>query len=276
MSMSHRVNAIRVQTKRELRSTLYGTGLYIVLFLIFLGTSYLFLRSSLFNVTDAGIMALRNPITQPLFFAIGLAAAYLGLCAAISISRERDLGTLEVLFYGPVDSTTYVTGKYVQQMLAFAVMLVFAVVNFYLASLVTNFGFTSDLWGMLLLSFFLASCMVSFGIFLSAVSKRMAVSVVLFLALMLFFLVFSVAHSIIVTIPGRSLTPVLVYVRVILDNMNLVVQWISPLAYFDRGSLALSMGHTGQYVISVVSSLVYSAVLLGLSIASFNRKGVKR
>lgn len=278
MSMAHRLNAVRVQSRRELRSTLNGLGIYVVMFLIFLAISYIFIRTSLFDVTEAGITALPTPIAFPFFVAMGLAAAYLGLCAAISISRERDLGTIEVLFYGPVDSASYVIGKYVQQMLAFGVILLFAVINFYLISLVTNLG-ASNVIGLLVLSFFLASCMVSFGIFLSSLSKRMAVSVVMFLALMLFFLAFSFAHTYMQTLSifdQRTFSPVLVYVRAILDNMNAVITWISPLAYFGRGTVALGMGNTGQYVVSLLSSLVYSGILLGLSIVAFNRKGVRR
>ena len=36
MSVSHRIHAIRVATKREIRSTLHGIGLYVVLSLVFL------------------------------------------------------------------------------------------------------------------------------------------------------------------------------------------------------------------------------------------------
>lgn len=278
MSMAHRVNAVRVQAKRELRSTLNGLGIYVVMSLIFVAISFWGFRSQLFEVMQAGIIPLQNPILIPFYLAVGLAAAYLGLCAALSISRERDMGTIEVLFYGPVDSTSYVAGKYVQQMLAFLVVLVFSIVNFYVISAFTNLG-VSNIVGLLVLSLFLASCMVSFGIFLSSLSRRMAVSVILFLGLILFFLAFQFIHAYLqgLTIfDQRNYNPLLIYVRGLFDNLNFVINWISPLAYFDRGSLALLMGDMVQYVWSLASSLIYSVVLLGLSVVAFNRKGVRR
>src|SRR5690606_16893509 len=142
MSIAHRAHAIKVAAKREIKSTLYGVGLYFTLFLSFIAASYFFVNSSLRNVFDGGILALTNPITEPFFISAWLAAIYLGLCSALSISRDRDHGTLEVLFYGPVDAIAYIGAKFAHQIAAFVVVLAFAIVNFYLVSLVTNFGFT--------------------------------------------------------------------------------------------------------------------------------------
>lgn len=276
MSISDRIHAAKVAAKREIKSSLYGTGIYITLFLIFLASSYFFVNSSINNVLDAGVLALRNPITEPFFFSIGLAATYLGLCSALTISRERDQGTLEVLFYGPVDAVSYIASKYLHQLMAFAVVLAFATVNFFLISQVTNLGFSSGFLSVLILSIFLTSCMVSFGIFLSVSTRRMIVSVVLFLGLVIFFLGFWVAHNVAMNITGRDLPTLVVYIRVILDNMNAVVRWISPVAYFDRGLLAVFMGDATQYALSLLSSAVYTVVLLALSVWIFKKKGVRR
>ena len=43
---SHRIHAIKVTARRELFSTLYGLGLYVVLFVIFLLTAYGSIRVS--------------------------------------------------------------------------------------------------------------------------------------------------------------------------------------------------------------------------------------
>src|SRR5690606_18810410 len=213
MSVSHRIHAIRVATKREIRSTLHGIGLYVVLSLVFLVASYVFANTVLRNVGDAGILALPNPVTLPLIVSTGLAAAYLGLCSSLSISRDRDLGTMEVLFYGPVDAVAYVLGKYFHQLAAYGVVLAFTLVNFYGLSVVTNVGFSLEIAGIMLLSVFLTSCMVSFGIVLSAGSRRMMVSVTLFLGFVLFFLIFSLVHAWVIGAAGRDAASTMVYVR---------------------------------------------------------------
>ena len=276
MSIAYRAHAIKVAAKREIRSTLYGIGLYVTLALIFLASGYFFVNSSIRSALDAGILALQNPITEPFFFAVGLAATYLGLCSALSVSRDRDQGTLEVLFYGPVDAISYLLSKFVHQILAFCVVLAFALINFYLVSRLTNLGFTADFIGFLVLSLFLTSCMVSFGIFLSVSTRRTMASIIVFLGLVFFFLAFSVAHTVVMSLPGQSMTPLLVYVRVIIDNMNDVMQWISPLSYFSRGMTAVFMRDFAQYAVSLLSSVVYSGILLALSVWIFKKKGVRR
>lgn len=276
MSVSYRLNAIKVTAKRELFSTLYGIGLYIVMAFIFLITSYGSIRVSILNVVENGLESLPNPISWPFFLTVFLASTYLGLCSAIAISREREQGTLEVLFYGPVDSLSYVLGKYTQQILTYGVVLAFSIINFFLISQFTNLGFSGQFFGLLVLSIFLASSMVAFGIFLSSVAKRTIAGVVLFISLVLFFVLFWGAHGFIMSLPGQNLSTLLVYTRLILDNLNMVVQWISPLAYFLRGMTAVGVGSVSQYLISIVSSLVYTAVLLGLAVNMFERRGVKR
>ena len=101
MSMAIRFRSARIQAKREFRSTLTGPGIYVVLSLIFFGVSLGYFRNRLLEVAEQGVINILNPGQTPWFYAIGLAALYLGVCAAISISRERDMGTLEVLFLRP-------------------------------------------------------------------------------------------------------------------------------------------------------------------------------
>ncbi|MFS8572301.1 MAG: ABC transporter permease subunit, partial [Clostridia bacterium] len=276
MSVSHRIHAIRVATKREIRSTLHGIGLYVVLSLVFLVASYVFANTVLRNVGDAGILALPNPVTLPLIVSTGLAAAYLGLCSSLSISRDRDLGTMEVLFYGPVDAVAYVLGKYFHQLAAYGVVLAFTLVNFYGLSVVTNVGFSLEIAGIMLLSVFLTSCMVSFGIVLSAGSRRMMVSVILFLGFVLFFLIFSLVHAWVIGAAGRDAASTMVYVRMIMDSLDQVIRWISPVEYYLRGMDAVLRKDTSGYIMSAVSSLLYSAALLAVSVWMLRKKGVRR
>jgi len=278
MSMSHRLNAVRVQAKREFRSTMNGLGIYVVMALVFFIASYASVRPLLFDVSQTGVETYMNPFLDAFFYAVGISGAYLGLCAAISIARERDLGTLEVLFYGPVDSISYVAGKFIQQLMAFCVMLAFALVHFVIVSYATNLGIRNVL-GLIVLSLFLTACFVGFGILLSSLSRRMTVSVILYLALMIFFLAFWMVHSYLQSLSifdQRDYSPALVYVRTFFDNASFVMNWISPIAYFFRGITALGVGDLGQYAVSIASSVAYTLIMLVLSVVAFNRKGVRR
>lgn len=276
MSMAARVNAAKVTAARELRSTVYGFGIYVVLAFIFVVVSYFGIHNTLGNIAQDGAVSSSNPIGVPFFVSVGFAAAYLGLCSAISISRERDQGTLEVLFYGPVDSVSYVAGKYMQQIMAFLLVLAFSVINFVAISMVTHLAFNERFIWILVLSIFLNSCMVSFGIFLSALTRRMIISIILFIGLVLFFIAFWMAYSYVISLSATDLNTLMVYVRIALDKSNAVIQWISPIAYYQRGAEAVGIGSLNGFLTSVIASIIYSGVLLWAAVALFNKKGVRR
>jgi len=183
---------------------------------------------------------------------------------------------MEVLFYGPVDAVAYVLGKYFHQLAAYGVVLAFTLVNFYGLSVVTNVGFSLEIAGIMLLSVFLTSCMVSFGIVLSAGSRRMMVSVILFLGFVLFFLIFSLVHAWVIGAAGRDAASTMVYVRMIMDSLDQVIRWISPVEYYLRGMDAVLRKDTSGYIMSAVSSLLYSAALLAVSVWMLRKKGVRR
>jgi ABC-type transport system involved in multi-copper enzyme maturation permease subunit len=287
MNWLMRLNSIKVQSRRDIKSSIYSMGIYVVLTAVLLLTSYQ-LRGNLFAISEARVSVLPNPMLNPFFYTMVLLAVYLGLCSAMSISKERDLGTLEVLFYGPVDSISYVIAKYLQQMLVFVIAILLSVVNFYLASLATNLGFTPDIWRLMLLAIFVGSGMISFGILLSSLNKKITISVIVFLVFALIFLAFWFANIWISSLTVYEYDPqtqrevlkefpaYYVYIRVILDKLNIFMKWISPIQYFQRGYTALVLKSTTQYWLNILSSVVYSAVLLILSIVGFNRKGVKR
>ncbi|MBE3598689.1 MAG: ABC transporter permease subunit [Limnochordaceae bacterium] len=261
---------------RDLRSHLFGLSLYVVVALVLLGISHFAVRNALWQVDQNGLMVLGNPINYPFFLALWLSAVYLGLMAAVAIARERDNGTLEVLFYGPVDSLSYLLGKFVQPMISFVVVAAFYLAYFAASAWYTNLGFTGGIVQLLVLALVLTGCVVAFGLAISAVSRRVFLAVIGFLGLMVLFTLFSVAQAVLLAIPAERLTDVLAFARTLVDNVQRGLQWLSPLAYFSRGSAALLIGEWQDYLIAVGSSLVYTAVLVALAVFAFQRKGVRR
>jgi len=272
---SNRGNVVKLVARRELKSTFYGLGVYAIMTFSFLMASFM-LKSTISSVVNNGLMVFGNPLNYPLFIAVVIGASYLALCSAISISRERDQGTLEVLFYGPVDSVSYILGKYGEQMISFLGMMVFYLIYFYVMSVLTNLGFTGSFLQIVVLSVFLASCMVGFGILLSSITRSVRTSIVIFLGLVAFFLAFDIVHSIIMSMPGKDLSTFLIYARVGLQYVNYVIEWLSPFAYLQRGITAVNMMNAGRYLLSILFSLIYTGILLSLAVIAFNRKGVKK
>ncbi|MBE3576490.1 MAG: ABC transporter permease subunit [Limnochordales bacterium] len=272
---SQRLHAVRLIAGRELRSTLMGIGIYIVMAVSFLLSSY-FINGYLYTIVHNGALAMPSPLMVPLFVAVFVGALYLGLLSSLAISRERDQGTLEVLFYGPVDSFSYVVGKFVEQMAVFGVFLLFDLVFFAIMALITNFGFNWQLIALLLISFFVAASVVAFGIFLSSLTRSSRASVILFVAIQVSFIAFFYLYQSLMKIPDKELSTTMIYVRQALDYMRRGIEWISPLDYLNRGAAAVASGGFTGFLIALIEAVIYGIILLAAAIFFFNRRGVRK
>lgn len=271
-----RWHVVRTIAGRDLRSHLFGLSLYLAVSLVLLGVSHFALRNALWQVEQNGLLVLGSPIAYPFSLAMWLSAIYFGLMAAMAIARERDNGTLEVLFYGPVDSFSYLAGKFLQPMASAVVVAALYLATFGAAAWYTNLGFPGNVPQLVVLALALTACVVALGLLISALSGRVFISALLFLGLMLFFTLFSVAYAILTAIPGERLTDLLAFARTVVDNVQQILTWVSPIGYYSRGSAALQMGDSAQYLAALGSSLAYTGVMMGLAAWALRRKGVRR
>lgn len=269
-----RARAARVIALRDLSATLRGQGIWAVLSVSFILVSYLSVGRSLWAIGTTGIVPMQNPFEYPLLLITTIASGYLTFCCMVGIARDRDEGTLEILFYGPVDAASYVAGKYIQAMLAFLVAAACAAGYCLVASLLTNLTVSSHVLQLIVLSFFTGSVVIAFGILLSIISRRLAGSIALFIGLMLIFVLIDAAHRVVLLLPVEQMSSGLVQVRVLLETLNDFMDWVSPPAYLRRGHEALQTGHASQYVISVLSCVVYTLMLLVGAGITLRHKGV--
>ncbi len=273
--MADRANAMGVITRREIKSTVGRLGIYVAASLAFL-VANLFVRSNLKGVTENGLMVMTNPLNYPLFIAVIIGATYLALTSTISVSRERDQGTLEVLFYGPVDSTTYILAKFLEQLVAFLGLIVVYIVVFFAISKLTNFGLDGSFFAMAGLSVLLAASTVAFGLLLSTISRSARTSVIVLLLLLTAFLAIDIVAGILNAMSAKDMSATLIYTRVAVDMINRGLKWISPFAYLNRGIVAIGLGSASHILASIGASLLYTAVLLALAIRFLNSRGVRR
>lgn len=273
--MEYRHNAIGVIARRDIKSTVNGIGIYVAASLAFL-VSMLFVRSNLKGVTENGLMVMVNPLNYPLFIAVIIGATYLALTSTISVARERDQGTLEVLFYGPVDSTTYIIAKFVEQIVTFLGLIVVYIAVFFMISRMTNFGMDGSFLAMAGLSVLLAASIVAFGLLLSTISRSARTSVIVLLVLLLAFLAIDIVAGILNSMSAKDMSATLIYARVAVDMLNRGLKWISPFAYLNRGIAAVGLGVASQILSSIGASLLYTVVLLALAIQFLDRRGVRK
>ena len=273
--MKSRSNAIGVIARRDIKSTVNGLGIYVAASLAFL-VAMLFVRSNLKGVTENGLMVMVNPLNYPLFIAVIIGATYLALTSTISVAKERDQGTLEVLFYGPVDSTTYIMAKFVEQLITFLGLIVVYIAVFFIISKMTNFGMDGSFLAMAGLSVLLAASIVAFGLLLSTISRSARTSVIVLLLLLLAFLAVDIVANILNSMSAKDMSVTLIYARVAVDMINRGLKWISPFAYLNRGIAAVGLRSAGRILSSIGASLLYTVILLALAIQFLDRRGVRK
>ncbi len=260
--------------KKDLYSTLSSWGIYIAAFLSFIASSFI-LKNFLDSIKENDILISANPLNSPLFISTIIISFYLAILSAISISREKDKGTLEVLFYGPVSCPTYILGKYIKDMLTYLVVVVFFLAYFWGVSLLTNLGFSYGLVKIIFVSIFSVSCIVSFGLFISSLTGKMRNSIIWLIGILIFFLAIQVGQTILFGMPEEKMSPILTYLGNTLSVVSRGVNWISPFSYLTRGIDTVALDNTFLYWLNILYSIIYSTILLVLSIFTLKRKGVR-
>ncbi|MGQ9631429.1 MAG: ABC transporter permease [bacterium] len=273
MKRVSRLKATWILAKRDLVSTFYGVGIYVTI-VIMLAVASVRLRAYLSGVEEVKVLLSSSPMVVPFFSAVVVCAIYLALVSVTTIAREKDQRTLMVLFFGPVDHTTYVMGKYLKGMLGYLIAAVLLVLYFFLASNLTNLGISSEIFQVLVLSIFFVSCVVSFSIFVSTLTTRILTSILLFLGIMAVLFGISISSNILLNLKADVLSTPLKSLADAISLLNRVVRWFSPFSYFNDGLDAISLGSLGKYLLSLAYSLVYSAVFLPLAIFTLKEKGV--
>lgn len=272
----HRWHVTYLIHQRDRRAMIFGRGMYIVLSLSLLVAVFL-LRNNLTFINENGLLVVSGAFNTPLFVVIILSSIYLALSSVTTIAREREHGTMEALFYGPIDSISYVLGKYLAQISTYVVMIVIYALSFMLYAGLTNFTFSFRLSWIILLSVLIASNFIAVGIFLSTLSSKVRTALLFFLSVVLVFLVIEVAHDFLSVIPPQTeyYNP-LSFLQSVLAFLNQIVNWLSPLAYLNEGMEAVRRSSTTAYLLTFSISIIYTLVFLGLSVVTLERKGVRK
>ena len=256
---------------------IFSWGMYIALSLALLA-AILILRNHVNFVDENGLLVVSGAFTLPLFAVIFVSSLFLALSSLTSIAREREQGTMEALFYGPVDSFSYIVGKYLAQILIYLAMVIFFGCCFLFYSALTNFAFSSGQVLILLLSILIASDFIVVGIFLSALSGKVRIALLLFLGVILVFLAIELGQGLVSSAPleaGSYYNP-RQFLQNVLTFLSQITAWLSPFSYLSLGMDAIRRGSVETYLTVLLLSAVYTILFLGLSIATLEWKGVRK
>ena len=130
---------------REAKAAMRGMGCYIALTLALVAATWMLLVD-VRALQAAGVLVLADPFRPSVAVAMLVLALFFAVSAAVSAARDRESGTLEVLFYGPVDEITYVLGKAGGLLLAYLAALPLLLASLALLSWMSGFALTPRSW----------------------------------------------------------------------------------------------------------------------------------
>lgn len=275
-SWRYRWHAALLIQRRDLRSMILGLSMYIVLSLSLLASA-LILRNYLNFVNESGLLVLSDAVRLPFLIFVFLFSLFLALSSVTTIAREKDQGTLEVLFYGPVDCFSYILSKYLAQISSYLVAVAIYVCCFVVYAGLTNLIFPLSMTWVIVLSVLTTSAVIAFGMFLSTLTGTARAALLLFLGVLLVFVVIQAGHELLASISpqGRYYDPIL-FLKNVFSFLNKVATWLSPLSYLNQGMNAVRRGSGTSYLVMLLVSAVYTVLFLGLSMATLERKGVRK
>jgi len=233
-------------------------------------------RDNLDTIERSRILILSDAFTLPFFFAGVVAMLYLTLSSLATVAREREQGTLEALFYGPVDHASYVLGKHAAQVVAYGPMALATGALLLVYAGMTGLGLSPFFPLELLLSLFTAAAVSALGLLLSTLTRGVRAAFALFAALVLVVLGIHFGAD---ALTGLTLTnnqSPLLFLRDLLIGLDGLVGAVSPFGVFQNGVDALVREDWRGFAGAIGLSLVESAVLLSGAVGLLVRRGVRR
>jgi ABC-type transport system involved in multi-copper enzyme maturation permease subunit len=260
---------------REAKAALRGLGCYVALTLALLAATWMLLVD-VRTLDAAGLLALSDPFRASVEVAMLILALFFAVSAAVSAARDRESGTLEVLFYGPVDELAYVLGKVGGLLIAYFATLPLLLVSLGLLSLMTGFTFGPAVPASLALSIVPAAEIIAFGVLLSVGMGRVRSAVLLLVGVVIVLLGIKLAYGMVLMVPISDPASPVLALRDTLAAIDAGAAWISPFAWLERVVDGALTGAWWTALISLTAALAYTLVMIGLAAWWLRRRGVYR
>ncbi|GEM_PF-427450 len=263
--------------QRAIHSALLGLGFYATVSLALLLASLL-VRNNLEFAQENSLVVMIRPLYLPIFVSTVLLSLYLALSATLSVTRERDRGTLLLLFFGPMDEWAYLLGRLVGQTGLFTLAMLLATAWALLFARLTNLAINPDLLLVLLFALLANAGVVAFGLLMAAWGRTSRTALVLFVLITLLVLAIQFGDQAILQLAAKAQPnrrdPIL-FLRQLLAGLNWAIQWISPYVQLSQAMDALVVGNPLALAQRGVTLLLQAGLLFGAAVAVLKRSGVR-
>jgi len=269
-----RLHAGWVVARREIGNAASALGGYVAIATALLAAGWI-VSNDIRAARAADLLVLEHPFRSAVTVAVLVISLFLGVSAVVSVARERDRGTLEVLFYGPVDEVSYLGGKLLGQVGGYLVALPILLAGLLMLSFLTGLSLTGSVILGMVASVVPAGLVVAFGLLLAVIGGRLRNAVLLFVTATLAMVAVSVAYRFLLTVPIGSATSPLLPIRDAIGAMNAVVEWISPFATLERTVDGIAIGAWASVALSLLVAGGYTLVSLLGAAAILRRRGIR-
>jgi ABC-type Na+ efflux pump permease subunit len=267
-------HVVLTTARREAKAALNGVGLYLVVSVSVAAAAWLLLID-VRAVSVAGVLVRSDPFGAPLDACLLVLALFFSVSAAAQTARDRESGTLEVLFYSPVNEVTYVLGKTLGLVAAYALMLPLVALCFGLMSLITGFVLAGSFFVSLVFSAVPAAMVVSFGILLAIGTNRVRSAVLILGAVAVVFLGGAAAYTLVLMVPIENPSSPVIALRDSLAIFNGALRWISPFAYLNRVvTEGVAIGAWMTAVQGLLASLAGTLLMIVVAAAWLRRRSL--
>jgi ABC-type transport system involved in multi-copper enzyme maturation permease subunit len=270
-----RASVARVIAWRDAKAAMRGWSGYLALSAATLAAAWM-LIVELRALEAAGILVRSEIFRAPLAASLLVLALFLAVSAAVSVARDRESGTLEVLFYAPVDEVSYVLGKIGGLLVAYLAALPVLLACLFLLALITGFPMTAGVLASLPLSLIPAAEIVSFGVLLSIGTDSVRSALLLLIGIVVLLFSVSTGYRLVLLLPIDDPSSPILPLRDGLAALNAFVRWVSPFAYFERIVAGTTSGAWRTALLSLAAAVLYTAVAAGSAAAWLRRRTVLR
>jgi ABC-type transport system involved in multi-copper enzyme maturation permease subunit len=260
---------------REAKAAMRGMGCYIALTLALIAATWMLLVD-VRALEAAGLLVLADPFRPSVTVAILVLALFFAVSAAVSAARDHESGTLEVLFYGPVDEITYVLGKAGGLLVAYLAALPLLLASLALLSWISGFKLTPAIPMSIVLSVVPVAEIIGFGILLSIGLGRVRSAVLLLVGIVALLLGIEVAYGMVLLVPISDPASPVLPLRDALAALRTAASWISPFAWLERVVEGAMTGAWRDALASLAAALAYTVLMIGLAAFWLRRRGVWR
>lgn len=224
------------------------------------------------------ILIERQVISTPLLIIALTLSLYLALSVSVTVAREYDKGTLELLLYGPVDELGFLLGNLLAHLNLFfgglAVALLWSVFNIWMLNLSFSFTILLILIGYILM----AVELISLGLLSAVWGGKSRNAVVLLVIILLILGGIQLGDQLIsnfVQVSGSVVNDPLLFTRNIFSFLNNIIRWISPYSQVKAANLAVMNNLWGEYALLMGIMLVEAFGLFFLATKLLEKKGAR-